>query len=155
MSHGGQLVLHGKGFTLIELIITIAIVGILTAIAYPNYTAYVREAKRSDAHRALAKMANLQERWYSQFHRYTDDVGNLDMQYSEDGYYSMRAVLGAQSNIANCSSVYSNSSKTGEYTLMAIPIDQQSDDTECSCIFWASSGVRSSVGTRSNPKDCW
>lgn len=53
------------GFTLIELMITVAIIGILAAIAYPSYTAYVQRAKRANGQADLLLLANAMERYYT------------------------------------------------------------------------------------------
>jgi type IV pilus assembly protein PilE len=63
-----------KGFSLIELMIVIAIVAILVALALPSYTAYVRKAKRGEAEKALMNWANLQEIWRANNPTYADDV---------------------------------------------------------------------------------
>lgn len=52
-----------KGFTLMELMITVAIVGILAAIAYPSYREHIRKTKRAEAQGALMAAANAMERW--------------------------------------------------------------------------------------------
>jgi type IV pilus assembly protein PilE len=61
MSEGGQ-----KGFTLMELIIVMVIVGILTAIAIPSYTAYIQRSNRSEARSTLLEAATWMERWRTQ-----------------------------------------------------------------------------------------
>ncbi|SJM96161.1 Tfp pilus assembly protein PilE [Crenothrix polyspora] len=55
-----------KGFTLIELMITVAIVGILASIAVPNYQKSVMKARRADAKGALVSLANAMERHYTE-----------------------------------------------------------------------------------------
>jgi len=54
-----------RGFTLIELMIVVAIVGILSAIVYPSYQEYVRRAARAEARANILDMAQNQERWFT------------------------------------------------------------------------------------------
>lgn len=66
-----------RGFTLIELMITIAIIGILSTIAYPSYQEYLRRSARADAKAALLDNAQFLERNFTEAHRYHQDgAGN-------------------------------------------------------------------------------
>ncbi len=68
-----------RGFTLLELMIVVVVIGILAAIAYPMYTEQIRKAGRAEGKSALLKAAQLQERNYTVSipPAYTDLVGNL------------------------------------------------------------------------------
>ena len=85
-----------KGFTLIEVLIVIVILGVLAAIAIPAYDSYKRKGYRTDAIRALTKIAQFQERWYSNNGRYSDSLTGIGYQTtSEDGHYNLSLTFNA------------------------------------------------------------
>lgn len=63
------------GFTLIELMIAVAIVGLLAAVAVPSYLAYITKGKRAEAQGALVTFANAMEQWRLQNGSYCDAGG--------------------------------------------------------------------------------
>ncbi len=111
---------HALGFTLIELMITVAIVGILAAVAYPSYTNFVLSSNRSEGERELLHLANLQEEAFIDRRTYTVDMTDLGMtnnpHVTEFGNYSIGGTTanggttfiltataqGAQANDAGC-----------------------------------------------------
>ena len=82
-----QMRKYMHGVTLMELMIVVVIVGILTAIAFPNYREFVARAKRAEAKAALLKLATSQEKFYLQNSRF----GSL----AELGYSSDQTETGA------------------------------------------------------------
>ncbi len=113
-----------SGFTLIELMITVVIVGILAAIAYPSYQTYVKQTRRSDAQIALTQAANQQERYFTECNTYTSNLGgtrtntcNGELGYgtsSPESYYTLAAAAGT---INSGCAAYSCG-----YTLTATPV---------------------------------
>lgn len=66
-----------SGFTLIELMVVVAVIAILAAIAYPSMQDHVRKAKRAEGKTALLKAAQLLERYYSDNNTYVVDIAPL------------------------------------------------------------------------------
>ena len=64
-----------RGFTLIELMVTVAILGILASIAIPSYLEHIKKGKRSEAQGALVTFANAMEQWRLQNGSYCDAGG--------------------------------------------------------------------------------
>lgn len=114
------------GFTLIELMITIVIIGILAAIAYPSYRNYITQTRRSDAQIALTQAANQQEKFFTECNWYaaslvggrscgTNTTGTLGISIASPESHYMLSISAGTLNAANCSQ-YSCG-----YTLVANP----------------------------------
>lgn len=93
-----------RGFTLIELMVTVAIVGIIAAVAIPSYQSQARKGRRTDAVDAIAQIQQAQERWRANNATYANQTeltaatnatppGLGISATSKGGYYSL-AVLG-------------------------------------------------------------
>ena len=63
------------GFSLLELMITLVIIGIITSIAYPSYQNHMTNARRTDAQAVLMEAAQFMERFYTENNRYDQDTG--------------------------------------------------------------------------------
>ena len=72
LSTGRSLLNGQRGFTLIELMIVLVIIGIVASIAYPSYTRYVQKSVRTDAHAGLMQAASELERCYTRSYSYSD-----------------------------------------------------------------------------------
>ncbi len=90
-----KLTLKGTaGFTLIELLIAVAVIGILSAIAYPSYRDQVIKTQRTDGKAALMQAASLQERWFTENSEYTNDMDNLGGTNSREGHFTISVAIG-------------------------------------------------------------
>lgn len=84
---------NNRGFTLIELMIVVAIIGLLAGIGYPSYTEYVMRGKRSEARSGLLDAGAKLERYYSDNAQYAD-LATAGIQTSSDnGHYTISVTL--------------------------------------------------------------
>ena len=86
---------HYKGFTLIELMMALVVIGILAAIAYPSFIDSVRKARRADAMDAIISIRLAQEKWRANEATYTNTLSDIwkgstdDAAVTLDGYYKL------------------------------------------------------------------
>ena len=137
-----------KGFTLIEMIITIAIIGILAAIAYPNYSQYVIDSRRSRAAGCVSEMAQYMERYYTTNQKYVTSGGSAPTLPT----FECATQLSGHYTIAP-SAVTASS-----FTLTATPLGgQEASDNKCGCALTLNqAGVRAvSAGCDKTAAVCW
>ena len=101
-----------RGITLMELMIVVIIVGILAAVAYPNYREFAARAKRNEAKAELLKIATNQERFYLNNNTYTNDMTQLGFPVADDfvtesGSYTID-VAGADASNYTATALYNN-----------------------------------------------
>ncbi|MDM4765109.1 type IV pilin protein [Pelomonas sp. SE-A7] len=110
------------GFTLMELLIAVVIVGVLAAAALPAYNQYMKRSRRADAASALSTLQQAQERYRANQPNYADNLERLGISssVSPQGHYTIAIIA---------------SSSTG-YTLTATARSSspQAGDTECLCM---------------------
>jgi type IV pilus assembly protein PilE len=92
-----------RGITLIELMIVVVVIGILAAIAYPNYQEFSARAKRNEARSALLALATNQERFYLNNNTDPQDLTALGFSTTptatpETGYYTIQVTAADASN---------------------------------------------------------
>ena len=130
---------HG-GFTLIEMMIVVAIIGILAAIAYPSYDEYVKRGNRTEGQAFLQDVAARQERYFSQNNTYVTAVADiaklgLSSANSPTGKYGISLAGGG-----------------GGYTLTA---NQQFNDTKCGNLTLNALGEKGRSGAGKTLEECW
>ena len=135
------------GFTLIELMIAVAIVGILTAVALPAYQKQILKSHRTDAKTALLDLASREERYMSTNQAYASN-GTL-LGFSNDFPVSVPSDSAATYTL---SVTLTNSN--GTFTLTATPTGNQVADA-CGSYTLTSLGVQGVSGGSMSAADCW
>jgi type IV pilus assembly protein PilE len=136
-----------RGFSLIEMMIAVAVMAVVTAIATMAYGRYAYRSRRADAHHMLMTIANGEERWYATYNRYTDDLSKFgydsNLPLSPHAYYELTLTV--------------DDAAAQSYVATAIPINGQASDT-CGALSIDSSGHktpdRDDVGANANGS-CW
>ena len=131
-----------KGMTLVELMVTVAVLAILASVAIPQYTKQTTKARRSDATTALARAAIEMESCRAQLLTFTG-CGAADITTTtESGDYTISvAVTGGGAG----------------YTLTATPVagGKQASDAQCGNLTLTSTGAKGHSGTASSSSLCW
>lgn len=126
-----------RGFTLIEIMIVIAIIGIVITIGYPSLTEYMKKGRRAEIAGLLSEQAQILERYYSKNNRYTDATGLS----SGNDFYTINLVPTEQSFILTAvrrSGSSMATDKCGDFTI---------NNTGVRSVINAAAGVTA--------KDCW
>ena len=133
-----------KGFSLIEILIVLAIAGILASISYPNYRHYIMRVHRTDGQLALLDLACRMETFYAEHETYQTatiatgrDTDVLSSRQSPEGWYTLSLTQVAD--------------KT--YTLQATPVNTQ--DPRCQSLTLNSSGIKGITAAEINVSQCW
>lgn len=131
---------YNSGFSLVELLIAISVVGILSAIAANMYGQNVIESNRTEARSALQQAAGTLEKCKSLYGAYNNANCNYADFTTESGYYDIRA----NGTIADST-----------FTLTATPAAglRQTGDSDCTSLSLTNTGAKN--GTGNDPTECW
>lgn len=141
------------GFSLIEMMIVVVIIGILMLVAVPGYQESMKKSRRADGMRDLMELTARQERFYAQYSRYTDDIEsedglNFERTTSSEGHYNLEVVACDDENCEGEPEEF-----CACYVLQAVPTGIQAKDTQCATLSIDSKGQRSASGTLGGA--CW
>ena len=140
------------GFTLIELMVVVAVIGILAAVAYPAYTQQIRKGHRADAKTAVLDMAAREEKFFAINNAYTDVGDATGLNYGISGALSVPVT----SNGGTYYNLTVSASST-DYTIKATPTGSQTSDP-CYTYQLTSNGVQSNLvagGGANTTTGCW
>jgi type IV pilus assembly protein PilE len=134
---------RSRGFTLIEMMIIVAIVAILVTIAYPSYFSFIQRAHRTDATRALMEASGALERYFSQRQTYVGATlgGGPNSVYSSTSPEQFYTLSFARASTATA------------YSLVATPVGSQASD-KCGNFTYNSLSIRGVSGTLT-VQTCW
>ena len=143
-----------KGFTLIELMIVVAIIGVIAAVAYPSYQEQVAKSRRGDCSGALVSLANAMERFYSVNSTYLGaGASGANTGAPASTLYSATCPVDGGTPSYNLSIAAATAST---FTLQAVPTGPQAGD-RCGTLTLTNTGVKNVSGADSGVtwEACW
>ena len=153
------LMKHNKsrGFTLIELMVTVAIVGILAAVAYPSYTQYIVRANRSAVQSFMYSVSNKQEQYMLDARMYAGGgsaLADLSMTLPTEvvSKYAITVACTMPTAVGNCSAL----AGAPTYIITGTPIGTQlARDAKCATMTLSNLAVKTKSGSAASVSDCW
>ena len=145
---------YGTGFTLVELIITMAIIGILALVAFPSYNDSKRKTRRADAAAAMLSVQVAQEKFRGSCAYYAQSLGTADTCGASASASTVKASSASAEGYYTIS--IDTSTATGNaYTIKAVAVSttDQANDTGCTTLYIAFSSTYPS-GNKT-PAACW
>ncbi|MDB5945664.1 MAG: pilus assembly protein PilE [Ramlibacter sp.] len=140
---------RGRGFTLIEIMIVVAILGIIAAIALPSYRSSVDRARRADARGQLMQAAQFMQRFYAANDQYLNDRAGNNISTQMPSNLARSPADGPQVYALTVTAT------TGAYTLTMAPLSSSTlANDACGSFTLTSTGVRGVTGTKTRD-DCW
>ncbi len=137
-----------KGFTIIEMMIVLLIIGILAAVAYPRYNESIQRGYRTEGQAFLSEVAARQERYFAQNNNYViPDAGTNLSDLSQLGLS-----IPAQSVTKKYQLKITVEEGDGGYTLMA---QQQFGDAKCGDLTLSALGIKGLINTDKTVAQCW
>jgi len=142
---------NAKGFTLIEMLISVAIAAILAMVAFGSYQKSIEKARRVDAKSTLLEIAAEQEKFYFQENSYAGGTDGLNAIYggttSPDGHYNLSLANDTCDVDGAC------------FLLTATATGSQSDDSSCTRFTLSNTGLQQAFDAATGGNDttdlCW
>jgi type IV pilus assembly protein PilE len=128
-----------RGFTLIELMIVIAVLSIIVAVGYPSYLEQVKKSRRAEGMGQLLELADRMERAYSDLGTYPTSISEVYVATTDNGFYTLSIVTA--NNVS--------------FTVSAAPTSLGKQDTDKCKTFTLTSLGQKSVTDSSMYDQCW
>ncbi|MDP2902189.1 MAG: type IV pilin protein [Methylovulum sp.] len=146
-----------QGFTLVELMVTVAVIGVLASIAYPSYQNNVMKSRRADAKSALLELSNFMERHATEFGCYMDSGADTQCGTGDDTLPLLPFITTPKTGTAYYDLVLFPVDATS-FTLSANPIAGGAQETDqCGSLTLTNTGVKGviPIDPAFTAADCW